>query len=189
MFKNSYSSGYRIVGDFDIIPLLHIKSDDDDQNKRVLKNKRRYYKTPLYIEVNSKALLKRASIDERLGYLDAVNFSNGDDKQWVKIKECMSRRYTACTEVMTYGNQQIDGFSKREDNMFFAFSNGIYHEVDGQPRFDTVHELGFVHHIGENYYLPSYSTIHSGNGKHSEKFAIISPRFYTEVRETMKCTF
>lgn len=38
----------------------------------------------------------------------------------------MSRHFVTCTEVTTYGNQQEDGLSRREDNMFFAFANGIF---------------------------------------------------------------
>ena len=189
MFRNPNNSGYTMVGDFYMTPLLHIKSDDDEQNKRVLKINRRYYKSPLYIEVNSKALLKKANIEERLVYLEAVNFSNGDDKHWIKIKEYMSRNFTTCTEVMTYGNQQIDGHSKREEQMFFAFSNGIYHEVGGEPRFDPVNELGVVQHKGENYYLPAFSTIYAGSGKHSDKYELISQLYYKEVPVTKKCSF
>ena len=101
----------------------------------------------------------------------------------------MSRNFTTCTEVMTYGNQQIDGFSKREEQMFFAFSNGIYHEVGGEPRFDPVNELGVVQHKGENYYLPAFSTIYAGSGKHSDKYELISQLYYKEVPVTKKCSF
>ena len=58
----------------------------------------------------------------------------------------MSRHFVTCTEVTTYGNQQEDGLSRREDNMFFAFANGIFHTIDGVPRFDPVNELGVVTH-------------------------------------------
>ena len=62
LFKNE-KSGHTMVGDFYMIPLLHIYSDNDEENKRVLRINRRYYKTPLYIEVNSKVLAKKSTIE------------------------------------------------------------------------------------------------------------------------------
>ncbi|MGG6548341.1 UNVERIFIED_CONTAM: hypothetical protein NY100_23325, partial [Prevotella sp. 15_C9] len=77
LFKNE-KSGHTMVGDFYMIPLLHIYSDNDEENKRVLRINRRYYKTPLYIEVNSKVLAKKSTIEEKLIMLEAVNFTNGE---------------------------------------------------------------------------------------------------------------
>lgn len=119
-------------------PLLHIQSDIDEDNKRVVKINRRYYKQPIYLEVQSKAFLKKSTIEERLIMLEAVNFTDGEEKHWTKIREWMSRNFVTCKEIKIYGNQQTDGFSKKEDNMFFAFANGIYHQVDGEWRFDAV---------------------------------------------------
>lgn len=110
--------GHLQVADFFMTPLLHIYSDDKDANKRVLKINRRYYKNPLYIEVPSRALLKKATIEEELIQLEAVNFTSGEEKHWTKIKEYMSRHFVTCSEILTYGNQQTDGSSRREDNMF-----------------------------------------------------------------------
>ena len=83
IFKNE-KSGHTLVGDFYLTPLLHIYSDDKEANKRVLKITRRYYKNPLYIEISSKALLKKATIEEELIMLEAVNFTNGEEKHWTK---------------------------------------------------------------------------------------------------------
>lgn len=47
LFKQE-KSGHTMVGDFFMTPLLHIYSDNDEDNKRVIKINRRYYKTPLY---------------------------------------------------------------------------------------------------------------------------------------------
>lgn len=189
MFKNNNNSGYSLVGDFFMTPLLHIYSDDDEANKRVLKINRRYYKTPLYIEVPSKALLKKSTIEEKLINLEAVNFTNGEEKHWTKIKEYMSRNFITCTEVQTYGNQQTEGTSRREDNMFYAFSNGIFHIVDGLPKFDPVNELGVVMHNNRNYYLPAFSTIYAGSGRQSDKYELISQLVYKDIPEEKQCTF
>lgn len=177
------------VGDFFMTPLLHIYSDNDDDNKRVLKINRRYYTNPLYIEVPSKALLKKSTIEERLINLEAVNFTNGEEKHWTKIKEFMSRRYITCTEVVTYGNQQTDGSSLREDEMFFAFANGIFHMVDGRPAFERANELGVVVHNKKNYYLPAFSTIYAGSGRKNDKYELISTLVYRDIPDHKRVTF
>ncbi len=188
LFKNE-KSGHTMVGDFYMTPLLHIYSDSDEDNKRVLRINRRYYNTPLYIEVPSKSLVKKSSIEEKLIMLEAVNFTNGEEKHWTKIREYMSRHYITCTEVLTYGNQQDDGFSRKEDQQFFAFANGIFHVVDGVPRFDAVNELGVVTHNNKNYYLPAFSTIYAGSGKQSDKYELISQLTYKEVPLEKRCSF
>ena len=71
MFRQE-KGGHQQIADFFMTPLLHIYSDDKEANKRVLKINRRYYKTPLYIEVPSRALLKKATIEEELIQLEAV---------------------------------------------------------------------------------------------------------------------
>lgn len=188
LFKQD-KSGHTMVGDFYMIPLLHIYSDNDEENKRVIKINRRYYKTPLYIEIPSKALVKKSTIEEKLIMLEAVNFTNGEEKHWTKIREYMSRHYVTCTEVTTYGNQQEDGFSRREDQQFFAFANGIFHVVDGLARFDPVNELGVVTHNGKNYYLPAFSTIYAGSGRRSDKYELISQLVYKEIPADKRCSF
>ncbi len=188
LFKQE-KSGHTMVGDFFMTPLLHIYSDNDEDNKRVIKINRRYYKTPLYIEVPSKALVKKSTIEEKLIMLEAVNFTNGEEKHWTKIREYMSRHYVKCTEVVTYGNQQEDGFSRREDQQFFAFANGIFHIVDGLARFDPVNELGVVTHHKENYYLPAFSTIYAGSGRKTDKYELISQLVYKEIPADKRCSF
>ena len=188
MFQND-KGGHTMVGDFFMTPLLHIQSDNDEENKRVLKINRRFYKTPLYIEVNSKALLKKANIEERLIMLEAVNFSNGEEKHWTKIREWMSRNFITCSEVMVYGNQQSDGFSRREDESFFAFANGIFHMVDSKPVFTPSDNLGVVMHNNKNYYLPAYSTIYAGDGKQSERYETIANLVYKEIPLEKQCSF
>ncbi|MFK2684011.1 DNA primase [Bacteroides fragilis] len=188
MFRQE-KGGHLQVADFFMTPLLHIYSDDKDANKRVLKINRRYYKNPLYIEVPSRALLKKATIEEELIQLEAVNFTSGEEKHWTKIKEYMSRHFVTCSEILTYGNQQTDGSSRREDNMFFAFSNGIFHVVDEQARFDPVNELGVVTHNNKNYYLPAFSTIYAGSGRQTDKYELISQLVYKDIPAEKQCTF
>lgn len=189
MFQNKNSNGFTQVGDFFMTPLLHIYNDDYEQNKRVLRINRRYYPTPLYIEVTSKSLLKKSSIEEVLINLEAVNFTNGEEQHWTKIREYMSRHFVMCSEVQVYGNQQEEGTSRKADSMFFAFSNGIFHTVDDKPVFSPIDELGVVAHNKRNYYLPAFSTIYAGSGRQSEKYELISQLVYKEVPDDKKVSF
>ena len=189
MFQNKNGSGFTQVGDFFMTPLLHIYSDDYEQNKRVLRINRRYYPTPLYIEVTSKSLLKKSSIEEVLINLEAVNFTNGEEQHWTKIREYMSRHFVMCSEVQVYGNQQEEGTSRKTDSMFFAFANGIFHTVDDKPTFSPIDELGVVAHNKKNYYLPAFSTIYAGSGRQSDKYELISQLVYKEVPEEKKVSF
>jgi len=189
MFRNKNASGMVQVGDFYMTPLLHIFSDDFEQNKRVLRIDRRYYKTPIYIEVVSKALQKMSTIEDVLINYEAVNFSNGEEWQWKRIKECMSRHYVLCSEIQVYGNQQTEGMSRRPDEQFFAFANGICHLVGDKTEFVATNEMGVVTHNGKNYYLPAYSTIYAGSGRRSDKYELISQFVYREVPKEKQVTF
>lgn len=188
IFANGNDKGHTLVGDFFMEPLLHIQSDVDEDNKRVVRINRRYYKQPIYLEVQSKAFLKKSTIEERLIMLEAVNFTDGEEKHWTKIREWMSRNFVTCKEIKTYGNQQIDGASRKEDNMFFAFANGIFHQDEGVWRFDPVNELGVVTHNGKNYYLPAFSTIYAGSDD-QDKYELISTLLYNEIPPAEQCTF
>ena len=188
IFKNGNDKGHTMVADFFMEPLLHIQSDLDEDNKRVVKINRRYYKQPIFLEVQSKAFLKKSTIEERLIMLEAVNFTDGEEKHWTKIREWMSRNFVTCKEVKIYGNQQVDGASRKEDNLFFAYANGIFHQVDGEWRFDPVNELGVVTHNKKNYYLPAFSTIYAGSDN-QEKYEQISKLFYKEISPAQQCSF
>ena len=188
VFANNDKGGHTIVGDFFMEPLLHIQSDVDDDNKRVVKINRKYYKQPIFLEAQSKAFLKKSTIEERLIMLEAVNFTDGEEKHWTKIREWMSRNYVTCKEIKVYGNQQTDGISRKEDNMFFAFANGIFHQVDDVWRFDPVNELGVVTHNNKNYYLPAFSAIYAESDS-QEKYELISQLMYNEIAPSEQCSF
>ena len=189
MFRTKEGNGMVQVADFYMTPLLHIFNDDYDQNKRVLKVNRRHRKTPLYIEVVSKSLLKMSSIEEVLCNYDAVNFSNGEEWKWKKIKEYMSLHYTTCQEVKVYGNQQAEGSSRRPDEQFFAFANGIAHMEGSHMAFVPIDSMGVVTHNSQNYYLPAFSTIYAGQGRQSDKYEFISQLVYREVPVEKQISF
>ena len=189
MFDDKNGNGRSIVGDFYMTPLLHIFSDNYDQNKRVLRINRRYYNTPIYIEVKSTDLLKMSSIESVLINYEAVNFSNGEEWKWKKIREYMSRHFTLCQELEVYGNQQTLGTSRDQDEQFFAFANGIAHFIGDTYVFEPVNDLGVCSHNNKNYYLPSYSSIFTKNSKKKEEYEYLSKIVYREVPKEKQVSF
>ena len=190
MFQNKNGRGFSQVADFYIVPLLHIFNEDFEQNKRVLKVNRRYFDKPLYIEVLSSSLKKMSTIEDVLINYEGVNFTDGEEWQWRRIKEYMSRHFVQCREIQTYGNQQSEGMSRKTDEQFFAFANGIAHEDEnGNYVFEKVNELGVVTHNHMNYYLPAFSTIYAGSGRQSDKYELISQLVYEDIPVTKQVTF
>ena len=190
MFQNKNGRGFSQVADFYMVPLLHIFNEDFGQNKRVLKVNRRYFDKPLYIEVLSSSLKKMSTIEEVLINYEGVNFTDGVEWQWRRIKEYMSRHFVQCREIQTYGNQQSEGMSRKTDEQFFAFANGIVHEDEnGKYVFEKVNELGVVTHNHMNYYLPAFSTIYAGSGRKSDKYELISQLVYEDIPINKQVTF
>ena len=190
MFQNKNGRGFSQVADFYMVPLLHIFNEDFGQNKRVLKVNRRYFDKPLYIEVLSSSLKKMSTIEEVLINYEGVNFTDGVEWQWRRIKEYMSRHFVQCREIQTYGNQQSEGMSRKTDEQFFAFANGIVHEDEnGKYVFEKVNELGVVTHNHMNYYLPAFSTIYAGSGRQSDKYELISQLVYEDIPINKQVTF
>lgn len=74
---------------------------------------------------------------------------------------------------MTYGNQQSDGASRQESNMFFAFSNGIFHIVDEQARLTRSMSLGLLPTITRTIiflHSPLYMPVPGTNPKSTNLF-------------------
>lgn len=190
MFQNKNGRGFSQVADFYMVPLLHIFNEDFEQNKRVLKVNRRYFDKPLYIEVLSSSLKKMSTIEDVLINYEGVNFTDGEEWQWRRIKEYMSRHFVQCREIQTYGNQQSEGMSRKTDEQFFAFANGIAHEDEnGNYVFEKVNELGVVTHNHMNYYLPAFSTIYAGSGRQSDKYELISQLVYEDIPINKQVSF
>ena len=190
MFQNKNGRGFSQVADFYLVPLLHIFNEDFEQNKRVLKVNRRYFNTPLYIEVLSSSLKKMSTIEDVLINYEGVNFTDGEEWQWRRIKEYMSRHFVQCREIQVYGNQQTEGMSRKTDEQFFAFANGIAHFDDnGKFVFERINELGVVTHNKLNYYLPAFSTIYAGSGRQSDKYELISQLVYEDIPADKQVSF
>ena len=190
MFQNKDGRGFSPVGTFFMEPLLHIFSDDFSQNKRIIKVNRRFQAKPLYIEVLSTDLCKLSVIDAVLSNYGDAFFEDGKDWQWQKVRGYMSSRFVECHEIQTYGNQQTNGMSRKSDEQFFAFANGIAHQNgNGDFVFEKTNELGVVSHNQENYYLPAFSVIYGGSGKQSDKYELVSQLMYEDIPVEKQVSF
>jgi len=179
MFKNE-KGGHTLVSDFYMIPLLHIYDEKSDCNLRIFKINRRYYKKPFFMEFRSGSLVKRSMVEDVIINQEAMNFDNGTDQMWLRIKSCMSRKYTTCTEAKVYGQQTEN---------FYAFANAIFHEVEGTPIVEYTDEMGVVKHADKNYYLPAFSTIHIGARKDDDKFEKLRSFVYKDIPAEKQCSF
>lgn len=180
MFKNDKGGGHVQVGDFFMIPLLHIHDPDPECNKRVLQVNRLYSKQPLFLEVKSSALLNMQSFENLLINEEALNFENGEQKHFKRIRHWMSYNYTKCVELKTFGQQ---------DEGFFAFSNAIFHRVDEEYKVEYVNDLGVTTHDKINYYSPSFSKIYSSARKDSDKYEQYRHFIYKDIPAAKQCSF
>lgn len=180
MFKNPSGGGHLQVADFYMIPLLHIYSNDAEGNKRIIRINRRYYKKPLYLEIKSKIFASLNSFEEALVNEEGVNFENGTVTQFKKIRQSMSYNYTLCNEIKIYGQQTEN---------FYAFSNAIFHEVDGVPRVDMADDIGVVTHNEMNYYEPAFSNIYTANRKDDDMYKSLRYFIFKNIPKEQQCSF
>ena len=179
MFRTDGGSHTR-VSDFYMEPLLHIKSKEKDENKRVLKLNHLYFNRSVYVEWKSSVFAVMSSFKDCLINEGGFNFENGTIKQYEKIWQYMSYQFSECTELKVFG-QQHEGF--------FALANAIIHEVEGKWRVDRTNNLGIVEHNGQNYYSPAFSEIYAGERHDSDKYAQDRWLVYTDTPTDQRCTF
>lgn len=179
MFKTDNGSHTR-VSDFYMEPLLHIKSKDKEENKRVLKLNHLYFNRTVYVEWKSSVFSSMATFKDMLVNEGCFNFEGGDIRKYERIWQYMSYTFQQCTELKVFGQQQED---------FFAFSNAIIHMVDGEWKVEKTNNLGIVEHNGENYYSPAFSEIYAGERRDTDKYAQDRWLVYTDTPQSRQITF
>jgi hypothetical protein len=179
MFKNRDGGGHTCVSDFYMIPLLHVYSKDAQANKRVIQLNHLFLKKTKYVEWQSSVFANLGKINERLIDEGAFNF-DGNLQQFKKIWKNMSYNFTSCRELRILGQQPEE---------FFAFSNAIFHEIDGEYRIDRMDALGIATHAGENYYSPSCSKIYSSERRDDDFYEQERNLLYKDIPEKDRLTF
>lgn len=178
MFKNEKGNGHTRISDFYMTPLLHIYSTDDAANKRVIQLSHIHFGDK-FVEWPSSILANLGKVNEKLINAGAYNYT-GSLNQFKLIWQQMSYNFTKCTELKVFG-QQPEGF--------WAFTNAIYHTVDGVPRIDYVDELGVTTHEGVNYYSPAFSKIFLDERRDADQYEQDRYFVYKETPEADRINF
>ncbi len=178
MFKNDKGNGYTRVSDFYMTPLLHIYSNEDVNNKRVIQLSHIHFGDK-YVEWPSSILANLNEVNKKLINAGAYNYT-GTLLQFKTIWQDMSYNFTKCTELKTFG-QQPEGF--------WAFTNAIYHKVDGVSRIDYVNELGVTTHDGTNFYSPAFSKIFLDERRDIDQYEQDRYFIYKEVPDDKRIDF
>lgn len=179
MFKVENNS-YRRVADFYIDPLFHVYSKNKEENRRVIRINRLYVNKPTYVEWPSSVFVKLTTLQEMLINEGAYNFEGGDAKDYARIWNCISYKFPKCTEIKVYGQQ--------EENCFL-FSNGIFHQADGEWKFEYTDELGLMRHEDEIFYSPAFSKVNAGVRKDNDKYEQDRWLVYTDTPSNKRITF
>jgi DNA primase catalytic core len=179
MFKNQNGGGHTCVSDFYMIPLLHVYSKDSQANKRVIQLNHLFLKKTKYVEWQSSIFANLGKINERLIDEGAFNF-DGNLQQFKKIWKNMSYNFTYCRELRVFGQQPEE---------FFAFSNAIFHEVEGKYAIERMNDLGVVTHNKENYYAPAFSKIYSSERMENDPYEQDRYLIYKDIPGKEQITF
>ncbi|MDR1437134.1 MAG: DNA primase [Candidatus Symbiothrix sp.] len=167
------------VGNFHMTPLFHVY-DKTGANKRVVRLDHMQMKNPVFVEWPSKDMLTLNTFRQLLWEEGGFIFENGNINHLNKILSSVAMQFRKCFELKVFGRQPED---------FYAFSNAIYHLVDGVHRIDYVDEYGIVSHGDVNYYAPAFSKIYAGERKDNDRFAQDRYFMYKDIPEELKTDF
>lgn len=160
VFKSEKKSFLR-VGNFYIEPLLHVYDKESQANKRIVQLTQANLPYPIYMEWVSKDMITLSSFRTRLWEEGDINFSNGTQQILDQITDSWAGKFRKCYELHTYGWY---------DEGFYAFSNAIVHEENGEQKVQMVDDIGIVTHAQKNYYLPAFSNIYASERRDNDKF-------------------
>ena len=179
MFKTDNNS-FKQVADFYIEPLFHVYSSNREENRRVIRLNSLFTKKSTYVEWPSSTFAKLSTLQDALINEGAFNFLNGEAKDYTKIWACISYNFPKCTELKVFG-QQEEGC--------FAFSNGIFHQVEEGWRFEYCNDLGLMYHDDSIFYSPAFSKINVGQRKDNDQYEQDRWLKYTETAADKRITF
>ena len=178
MFQNEKGGGHKCVSDFYMEALLHIEHTDSALNKRVIQlNHRRF--PPRYVEWQSSFMANLGKLNEKFIEVGAYNF-DGTMNQYRAIWRNMSYKFTKCTELRTFGQQPEE---------FWAFTNAILHEVEGEMKVEYTNHLGVATHNGKNYYSPAFSEIFAHQRHDDDQYELDRFFIYKQAPDNMKTDF
>jgi len=171
-------NGNAVISDFVIEPLLHV-TDDNGGNKRVVKFTHIFKQYDKYVELQSNVLASLQTLKVRLIEEGPYNFL-GSAYQYDRIRQQLSYNFIPCTEMKILG-QQPEGF--------FAFSNAILHEENGEYKLQRIDPQGVVTHNGVNFYLPAFSNIHIKSREGNDAYKQARNIMYKDIPDNDRLSF
>lgn len=178
MFRNDKGGGHTCISDFYMEPLLHIIHKDSALNKRVLQLNHMHIE-PRYVEWQSSFMANLGKLNEKFIEEGSYNF-DGSMIQWKAIWRNMSYKFTTCTELRTFGQQPEE---------FWAFTNAILHDVNGEMKVEYTNHLGVATHKNKNYYSPAFSEIFAHQRHDDDQYELDRFFIYKQVPDTQKINF
>lgn len=178
MFKNQQGGSYSAVSDFCLEPLLHVE-DGMGGNKRVVKLTHTRSRFDRYLELPSEVFASLQTLKINLVKAGGYNFF-GSSNQYSTIWQPISYGFTNCKELKVFG--------QHHDKDFFAFSNAIFHQVDGKYKIDYMNDLGVAEHDNESFYSPASSCININN-KEDNTYKQANNIRYKEIAEKDRLSF
>lgn len=179
MFKTE-NGGYKRVGDFYMEPLMHVYSKNKEENRRIIKINRAKRGGSIYLEWPSSVFVKLSSVKDMLIMEEHLNFENCTPVDYERIWANMSYGFTTCNELKVLG-QQLEGC--------FCFANGIFHEVEGEWKFELSDELGLMRHGKQIFYSPSYSVVNAGMRYDKDPFEMDKRLSFVDTPVEKRTTF
>lgn len=175
------NDGFKRVGDFYMVPLMHVyNKDNKDKNRRIFKVNRAKRGGSTYLEWPSTAFISLGKVKEHLIMEEHLNLDNCTPIDYDRIWSCMSYGFKTCFDLDVLGKQLED---------CFCFSNGIYHKVGDEWKFEFADELGLMYHDKFTYYSPAYSIVNSGTRYDKDPFEMQKRLTFIETPEEKRTTF
>ncbi|HLP03830.1 MAG TPA: toprim domain-containing protein, partial [Paludibacter sp.] len=178
MFHNEKGGGHTCISDFYMEPLLHIKHKESALNKRVVQLNH-IHMNPCFMEIQSSMMVNLGKLNEKFAEEGSYNF-DGSMNQWKVIWRNMSYKFTTCSELRTFGQQPEE---------FWAWTNAILHEVEGEIKIEYTNHLGVASHNGLNYYSPAFSEIFAHQRRDDDQYELDRFFIYKEVPEAQRIDF
>ena len=152
-FRNEKGEGHTMLSNCYVEPLIHLYSQNDLNNKRIVKINH-ISEQAVYYEWPSTAFVSLQTFMRQLILAGAYSFG-GTAVQFDRLRNDLLMGFTKCELLTVYGWQR-EGF--------WAFPNAIYHrkEEGGQNVIEYTNSIGVMTHRRVNYYSPACSEISVG---------------------------
>jgi len=157
MFQGDNGQLFR-VGNFYMEPQFHVRNEDPNRNKRIVRLNHAEINLSQFAEIASNEMIEFGPFKKFLFRLGPYIFRNGKPQHLDMILDSTALEFPITDELGTQGQQKED---------FWVFCNAIF--ADGEIKY--MNELGLVEHNNKTYYSPSVSCIYKDLREEDDKHA------------------